>query len=107
VSFLQQIAHDAVNDSLLTWNIGKYNPCSITVVNTISSDKNITLYPNPAHDVLYSNTNSSFKIYDVLGNLCLSGNKSNTINIESLKSRVYFIELSSIDSIKKIRFVKD
>jgi hypothetical protein len=107
VNFLQQIAHVVVNDSLLTWNIGKYNPCNITGINTISSNKNITLYPNPAHDVLYSNTSSYFKIYDVLGNLCLSGNKSNAINIESLKSGVYFIELSSLDSTKKIRFVKE
>ncbi|MBP8034445.1 MAG: T9SS type A sorting domain-containing protein [Bacteroidia bacterium] len=107
VNFLQQIAHDVVNDSLLTWNIGKYNPCNITGVNTISSNKNITLYPNPTHDVLYSNTSSSFKIYDVLGNLCLSGEKAKTVNIESLKSGVYFIELSSLDSTQKIRFVKE
>lgn len=107
VNFLQQIAHDVVNDSLLTWNIGKYNPCSITSLNQVSSNNNITLYPNPAQNVLHTNTNYSFKIYDVLGNLCLSGDKSNTINVESLKSGVYFIELSSLDSTKKIRFVKD
>lgn len=107
VNFLQQIAHDVVNDSLLTWNIGKYNPCSTTGVNTISSNNNITLYPNPAQNVLHTNTNYSYKIYDVLGNLCLSGDKSNAIHIESLKSGVYFIELSSLDSTKKIRFVKE
>ncbi len=39
VSFLQQIAHDVVNDSLLTWNIGKYNHCNITGVNTMFSNK--------------------------------------------------------------------
>jgi hypothetical protein len=106
-NFLQQIAHDVVNDSLLTWNIGKYNPCNITGVNSISSNKNITLYPNPAQNVLHTNTNSLYKIYDILGNLCLSGDKSNAINIESLKSGVYFIELSSLDSTRKIRFVKE
>ena len=107
VSFLQQIAHDVVNDSLLVWNIGKYNPCITTGIKTISSDKIITLYPNPAQNVLHTNINASFKIYDVLGNLCLLGDKSNTITIESLNSGVYFIELSSLDSIKKIRFVKE
>jgi len=107
VNFLQQIAHDVVNDSLLTWNIGKYNPCSITSLNQVSSNNNITLYPNPAQNILHTNTNSSYKIYDVLGNLCLLGDKSNAINIESLKSGVYFIELSSLDSTKKIRFVKE
>ena len=107
VSFLQQIAHDVVNDSLMTWNIGKYNPCGVTGIKTISSDKIITLFPNPAQHVLHTNTNAPYKIYDVLGKLCLSGDKSDVINVESLKSGVYFIELSSFDSTKKIRFVKE
>lgn len=107
VTYLQQIAHDVVNDSLLTWNIGKYNPCGTTGITSISSDKIITLFPNPARNVLQTNTNAQYKIYDVLGDLCLSGDKSNVINIESLKSGVYFIELSSLDSSKKIRFVKE
>lgn len=107
VSFLQQIAHDVVNDSLSTWNIGKYNPCGTTGVHQIPSQQNVVLYPNPAQNVLYTNTNSSYKIYDVLGNLCLTEDKSNTINIESLRSGVYFIELYSLDSTKKIRFVKE
>lgn len=107
VSFLQQIAHDVVNDSLLVWNIGKYNPCGTTGSNHISSNKIVVSYPNPAQDALYTNTNSSYKIYDVLGNLCLSGTKSDVINIESLKNGVYFIELSSSDTTKKIRFVKE
>ena len=107
VSFLQQIAHDVVNDSLLTWNIGKYNPCGATGLTQISSNKNIALYPNPSQNVLHTNTNALYKIYDVLGNLCLSGGKSDIINVESLKSGVYFIELSSFDSTKKIRFMKE
>jgi len=107
VSFLQQIAHDLVNDSLLTWNIGKYNPCGTTGLNQLSSQHNIVLYPNPAQNVLQTNTDASYKIYDVLGDLCSSGEKSDVINIESLKSGVYFIELSTLDSVKKIRFVKD
>lgn len=107
VSFLQQIAHDVVNDSLSTWNIGKYTPCVTTGLNQQSSKTNIVLYPNPSQNILYTNTNSSFKIYDVLGNLCLQGNKSEVINLECLKSGVYFIELYSSDSTKKIRFVKE
>lgn len=107
VSFLQQIAHDVVNDSLSTWNIGKYTPCVTTSLNQQSSRTNFVLYPNPANNTLYTNTVLPFKIYDVLGNLCLQGNKSDIISIESLNSGVYFIELYSSDSIKKIRFVKE
>ncbi len=107
VSFLQQIAHDVVNDSLLVWNIGKYPACITTGVNHTFSDKDFMLYPNPSPDLLYTNTNSSYKIYDLLGNLCLSGKNSNAINIEPLKGGVYFIEISSMNSTKKIKFVKE
>lgn len=107
VSFLQQIAHDVVNDSLSTWNIGKYTPCITTGLNQQSSKTNVVLYPNPSQNIVYTNANSDFKIYDVLGNLCLHGNKSDVINLESLKSGVYFIEIYSSDSTKKIRFVKE
>lgn len=76
-------------------------------LHSIDSKVTFTVYPNPTQTVLHTNTNSFYKIYDVLGNLCLEGNKSNSINIESLKSGVYFIELSSLDATKKIRFVKE
>ncbi len=177
VTFLQQIAHDVVNDSLATWNIGKYNAyspftktyisgsdfqfnsfsptlnnqwyfgdggtsnlvnpihtfavnqtytVSHVVTNACSKDsstlvfntflssvqskdikESLSLYPNPAQTILNINTNSSYKIYDVLGNLCLSGDNSNTINIETLRCGVYFIELSQSNSSKRIKFIKD
>jgi hypothetical protein len=177
VSFLQQIAHDVIKDSLSVWNLGKnnaYAPFTKTYISgadfqfnsssplfsnqwyfgdggtsnlvnpihtfalnqmftvshvvtnacgkdsatlffdtflsglqSIDTQESFAVYPNPAHNVLYTNTNYSYKIYDVLGNLCSSGEKSDVINIESLKSGVYFIELSSFDSTKKIRFVKE
>jgi hypothetical protein len=107
VSFLQQIAHDVVNDSLSTWNIGKYFPCVTTGVKESVASKNIVLYPNPAYNVIHTNVNTNYKIYDVLGNVCLYGTNSASINIESLKSGVYFIELRSINFNKKIRIVKE
>lgn len=106
VTFLQQIAHDVVNDSLLTWNIGKYTPCLTTEISQTSIEKNSLLYPNPAQHILYTNSDSSYKIYDVLGSLCLSGNMSKEINIESLKEGIYFIELKQNNSSRKIKFVK-
>ena len=107
VNFLQQIAHDLVNDSLLTWNIGKYNPCGTTGLNYFSSNKEITVYTNPSQNELHTNVNVTYKIYDILENLCLSGYKSNVINIESLRSGVYFIKLSSCNSTEKIKFMKE
>lgn len=88
--------------------IAKYGASIPTELDELQYEKEeIFLYPNPAHGVLHTNTNYSYKIYDVLGNLCLSGDKSEVINIESLKSGIYFIELSSLDSTRKIRFVKE
>ena len=108
VSFLQQIAHDVVNDSLLTWNIGKYpGVCLSTGLQDLSNDETFVLYPNPADHLLYTNKNYSYKIYDMLGNLCLTGSKGNAINVENLKKGIYFIELSSSNSSKKIKFVKE
>ena len=107
VAFLQQVAHDVVSDSLLVWNIGKYMPCLTTGLPEISNQLNVIIYPNPAQNKLYTNTNFSYKIYDVLGNLCLSGEKSDVINIESLSGGVYLVELYSSDSSKKIRFMKE
>ncbi len=104
--FLQQIAHDVFNDSLLVWNIGRFNPCNTTGLNSLYSQKNIILFPNPPQNILHSNTNSYYKIYDVFGTLCLSGDKSNTINIELLNNGVYFIELYDLNSIKRMRFIK-
>lgn len=106
VTFLQQIAHDVVNDSLMTWNIGKYTPCLTTGISQHSLEKSVLLFPNPAQNILYTNSESSYKIYDVLGNLCLSGDKSSTITIESLKNGIYFIELKQNNSSQKIKFVK-
>lgn len=88
--------------------IAKYGPSVPTEINELQYEKDkMVLYPNPARDVLYTTNNSSYKIFNVLGNLCLLGDKGHEINIESLKSGVYFIELSSLDSTKKLRFVKE
>jgi|JI10StandDraft_1071094.scaffolds.fasta_scaffold45843_2 hypothetical protein len=176
-SFLQQIAHDVVNDSLAIWNLGKHTPYApftktylggadfqfnsssplfsnqwyfgdggtstsinpthtfalnqmftvshvvtnacgkdsatlffdtfLSGLHSIANQELLAVFPNPAQNILYINATSSYKIYDVLGNLCLLGNKSDIINIESLRSGVYFIELSSFNSSKKTRFVKE
>ncbi|MES2760983.1 MAG: T9SS type A sorting domain-containing protein [Bacteroidota bacterium] len=177
VSFLQQIAHDVVNDSLMIWNIGKHNAyapftktylsgtdfqfnsssplfsnqwyfgdggtsTSINPIHTfavnqmftvshvvtnacgkdsstlffdtflsripsIDNTESLAVYPNPANDVLYTSSKMNYKIYDVLGKLCLSGKNSSSVNIESLKSGVYFIEFPSLNSTKKLKFMKE
>ncbi len=108
VSFLQQIAHDVVNDSLTVWNIGKYPSCTTTGITELNKDlSNFSVFPNPANDAIYISADANYKIYDVLGNLCLSGKNSSSIHIATLTKGFYLIELSSLNSIKKIKFVKE
>ena len=108
VSFLQQIAHDVVNDSLLVWNIGKYPSCVTTgIIESQTELFNPFVFPNPTKDILHINSETNYKIYDVLGNLCLSDTKRNSINVEYLNSGIYFIEISSSNSTKKLKFVKE
>jgi hypothetical protein len=108
VSFLQQIAHNVVNDSLITWNIGKYPACVTTHVKEFDETlQRVSVFPNPTNNLLYINSVVNYKIYDVFGNVCLSGKNSNDINVEGLKNGVYFIEISSLNSTKKLKFVKE
>jgi hypothetical protein len=107
-SFLQQIAHDVVNDSLMVWNIGKYPSCATTSIKEF--DKNLSnffVFPNPANDILYMSSEVNYKIYDVLGNLCLKGTKNSVVNIEHLRAGIYFIEFSSLNSTRTMKFVKE
>ena len=74
--------------------------------------RNISIYPNPATDMLYVNlpsTNYSVEVINLMGEVVLkSENKSNTtfIEINNLKSGVYFLTISSEGQQKQMKFVK-
>jgi len=107
VAFLQQVAHSVVNDSLLVWNIGKYIPCNTTGLQEVNTHKDIELYPNPAQSLLQTNCKIPYKIYDMLGHVCIEGANAETIVLETLKSGQYILELVDSAIIKKLRFVKE
>jgi hypothetical protein len=107
VAFLQQVAHSVVNDSLLVWNIGKYLPCNTTGMQEVIRHKDIELYPNPAQTLLHTSTSTPYKIYDMLGHLCMEGANAEIISIENLKSGHYILELVDCAINKKLRFVKE
>ncbi len=67
------------------------------------------IYPNPATDFIQVTglfAAENFSIYNVLGSIVTTGSVANneTINIESLKSGVYFIKF---EDGKSLRFVKE
>ena len=107
VAFLQQIAHSVVNDSLLVWNIGKYNPCPTAGIIHEGLHAPVTIYPNPAQTVLYTNAHLPYKIYDVLGKICVSGDRSEVIPIETLQSGIYYLELMEANTTQRFQFVKE
>lgn len=77
-------------------------------LNDKSVDNSITIYPNPARENIHVNTQESFDqidILDVHGNSVISTD-SNEIDIRTLDSGVYIIEVISGNNITKATFVK-
>lgn len=74
--------------------------------------RNVSIYPNPATDVLYVNlpsTNYSVEVINLMGEVVLkSENKSNKTSLElsNLKSGVYFLTIASEGQQKQMKFLK-
>jgi hypothetical protein len=79
----------------------------------------IGVYPNPfpTNLVFYSDFDESqnvdYTIYDIMGRIVLSGNKTinpgkttTTINVQKLSSGVYILNLSSIQTKRQLRIIK-
>jgi PKD repeat protein len=67
----------------------------------VTSQELLTLYPNPASDILFidgANVNQAFTIFDANGRIVNFGSQvSNSINIESLESGMYFLQIQGQD----------
>ena len=75
---------------------------------------NLTLYPNPASELLYLNglqNQSLVTIYDVTGKLVLQAevdkNSNNSINIASLNPGVYQCSIRQNNQSKELSFIKE
>ncbi|MBK6985478.1 MAG: T9SS type A sorting domain-containing protein [Bacteroidetes bacterium] len=74
--------------------------------------RNVSIYPNPAMDVLYVNLpsiNYSVEVINLMGEVVLkSENKFNTTSLElsNLKSGVYFLTIASEGQQKQMKFLK-
>jgi hypothetical protein len=99
-----------------------YKACSktssIIIVNpfTVNNNDDIRIYPNPANNLLFAQTQNAgiyitaARIYDAKGSLVLTQtfNNNNTvqINITSLPSSVYFLEFETNGKLIKREFIK-
>ncbi|MBN2778294.1 MAG: T9SS type A sorting domain-containing protein [Bacteroidales bacterium] len=87
-------------------NFNIFDPSSDIISNSIKDD--LKIYPNPASDYLYveTNTKESIKIYDMFGRIVEQvdlNNGNNSVDISALSSGVYTIK-SNNNQI--IRFIK-
>jgi len=83
-----------------------------TGINVVSNIASLTVYPNPTNSTLTINTKaiySSIQIVNTLGQLVFTREKSTSLNVSSLPSGIYFIQL--VDNkgsiIGKEKFVKE
>jgi arylsulfatase A-like enzyme len=75
-------------------------------MDTANFEKEIFIYPNPIKNRIYIQTDqiiSSYKIYNVMGQLVLSNIFSESIDISMLEKGTYFLNL---DNLKSKAFIK-
>jgi len=75
---------------------------------TVYTSKNkVNIFPNPVSNILYfSKPVISTNIYDIYGKVIFSATNTSHLNIESLPSGVYVIEIKTQDSIEYQNFIK-
>ncbi|MAW21168.1 MAG: hypothetical protein CMD16_02085 [Flavobacteriales bacterium] len=81
------------------------------VASSVSNTENTTLYiyPNPVKDILTINgAYNSLEIYDIYGKLILASDAKETINVSTLASGIYIVNINSKSGIqtKKITVTK-
>jgi hypothetical protein len=85
--------------------------CNKTNVLEIHNELNINVYPNPADNQLnivgLNNLNYSIEIYNAIGQLQLTENNSNTIDVAALVKGIYFIKIQFGNQAKIIKFAKE
>ena len=122
------IINGATNRSLMINTVGDYavettiNGCTerseCFTVTTLSNftvvQNSFTIYPNPTRDFLNikraTADNALINIYNLRGEkvLSLNSQKSNTqVNLKTLKSGLYFLEMNTIDNKQIEKFIKE
>ena len=88
--------------------------CSLLNNNSIESEKKLTIYPNPAKNELFIETNSTeisfITIYNMIGQIIQTiPNAKNTtsIDVSNLKSGSYFIKIVTDNSTISQQFIKE
>ncbi len=83
---------------------------SFLSTNEVSKKNEVTIYPNPASEILYVSgitTNANFEIYNVLGQKVEEGTVSNNkINLHNMTRGNYFLHVKDKDQSVQLKFIK-
>ena len=78
-------------------------------VNEYSHNANVNIYPNPANDKLYIETEMNVEevvVYDVFGRQQTTDNGQKSIDVSNLNSGVYFVKVVTENGEVVKRFIK-
>ncbi len=81
------------------------------IIDALPQNKLLNFYPNPASIEISINAvlegNYNYHIYSISGQILSSGKLiNNSVNIESLKSGIFILELENEKEILRERFIK-
>lgn len=105
-----------INDSLIYWLSTKPPTCDFDSlvdlgIGNINKQSYFpyTLYPNPAHDVLYLEgvEQADIRILDVLGAELYNGVYENSLDVSKFSSGVYFLEFMKNKTMYRTKFYKE
>lgn len=101
-----RVAFLKVNNGLHRWYTGSSNDIDYTeeimkfFTNTIdvtdvaeTTGETLTIYPNPAKDVIHLESSEEVRIYDLTGQMVMRGQEN--INISSLPNGLYFVKVGT------------
>ena len=111
---LQEILPDAPADAIVL--VGHVIPKTF-VTNNPNKEKPL-IYPNPANDVLWIETDNtaddmSISIYDLLGNCVLTDSKQHNnvakspVNISSLNDGIYYVRILQNNTVNTTKLLID
>ncbi len=83
-----------------------YTDFTVTGVDDVKADDvAYTIYPNPATDYVYVNTNATLTVYNMSGSIVAQA-YGNSINVENLPAGVYIINIYNNNNSTSTKFVK-
>lgn len=101
-------------------NYNNYNSCKLVrllggndLLHSGSFNKeSFNIYPNPAQDFIYINSTSnnpidSVELFNLQGKLIIKKEKTNAIDVSSLKSGIYIMKIKSNNMIESKRIIKE